>query len=297
MTTVPISDEAFEQMEYIINAFKLNIARQLSDAGFKYPQENIPNVVYSTTKVKCYNPENGIHDFDAVRHYGYLEALGAYFPCDYNPEQRHFEIFTQNVAEVTAVYTLRKTSIPYNDPQFAQLYELHLTDITTLVLCHEIAHWMIHRCVDSQGKTIGKMRYSLNDEIFYHEGLAQSLLFEGLKEFDFMLNIMLWMESGQPQQYIAYKRLGLNCAHLMKAFHTVCKMGIQSFELLEQAIILQVGTKPVSTEQILINFLTKPQTPIFQKESIEDVYLFLLAMYPDLADKYRGVYHALKFNI
>ena len=54
--------------------------------------------------------------------------------------------------------------------------------IVNLVICHEIAHWLFHRTKNEQGKTIGMIHYVKNDAIFFHEALAQSLVWEIFKK-------------------------------------------------------------------------------------------------------------------
>jgi hypothetical protein len=297
MKTIPLTLDALDSTEYIINSFIMFIGKKFTEAGFLLPDEDVPQIKFNHAEVRCYDPASGIHDFDAVRNYGYIEALGAYFPCDEHPSQRRFELFANNIMEVAAVYTFSKTSIRYTDPAFKPIFEMHFSEITALVLCHELAHWFVHRCSDGSGMPLEKMHYQRNDEVFYHEGLAQALVFEGLKEFDSLIELMVWMEGGQPQQYIAYKRLGNDCTTLLKALSMVHKTGIQSFELLEHAVHMYEKDAHPHKEDIFKKFLSQPITAEFQKESIEDVYLHLLVAHPHLADTYRGTYHAIKFNV
>ncbi len=269
--------DATEDMEYIIKGFVMQIGMLFKEAGF--------------------DPAIGIHDFDPIKNYGYLEAMGAYFPCDEKPEERRFELFTQNIKDVAAIYTITQTTTPIQDPAFRAIYELNVIDITALVLCHEIAHWFVHQCADNSGIAIGKLQYSLNDEIFFHEGLAQALVFYGLQEFEHILELMLWMEGGQPQQYIAYKRLGFDCGKIFNALQIVNQTGMQSFELLEQTVISHALNNQPKIPDILNKFLTQPITPEFQKESMDDFFQYLLASQPEMAKKFRGTYYASKFNV
>lgn len=295
-TTLPEFD-ANEDMEYIINGFVMQLGMLFKKAGFNLPETEMPEIKYSNASVRCYDPAFGIYDFDPVKHYGYLEALGAYFPCDEKPEERRFELFTQNIKDVAAIYTIAKTTIPFQDPAFRPIYEMHVKDITALILCHEIAHWFVHQCTDSSGMPIGELQYRLNDEIFFHEGLAQALVFNGLQEFDHLLELLLWMEGGQPQQYIAYKRLGFDCGVVLQSLQIVNQIGMQSFELLEQTVLAHADNNMPHKPDILKNFLTQPITPEFQRESMEDVFNYLIAEQSELAEKYRGIYHASKFNV
>ena len=295
-TTLPTFD-ATEDMGYIINEFVMEIGMLLKEAGFDLPETEMPEILYSNSSVRCYDPAIGIHDFDPIKHYGYLEALGAYFPCDEKPEERRFELFTQNIKDVAAIYTITQTTTPIQDPAFRAIYEMNVIYITALVLCHEIAHWFVHQCADNSGMSIGKLQYSLNDEIFFHEGLAQSLVFYGLQEFEHLLELMLWMEGGQPQQYIAYKRLRFDCGKIFKALQIVNQTGMQSFELLEQTLISLAANNQTKIPDILKKFLSQPITPEFQKESMDDLFQYLVASKPEMAEKFRGTYNASKFNV
>lgn len=286
-----------ESMAYQVQLFFKRMEELLTKAGLSMPNVPHPVVEYSHIPLRCYDPASGHHDFNAVSDYGYLEALGTYQPDLAVPDLARIYLFHKNLLDVARVYVLTQGGLMPNDPAFDAMVKHYNTEITTLVLCHELAHWLVHQARSEDGATLGAIRYRSNDEVFFHEGLAQALLVYGMQDFPDFIDLMLWMESGQPEQYIAYKRLGQDHVHVVKAMDLLRQMGMQSFELLEQAIHAGAAIDKEAVGTLFANVFKKPMTPEFQRELIPHLNTYLRACAPEVAHSYRGAISANRYGL
>lgn len=302
------TSDPFEEIQQVMDGFMVEAGRLLKSAGLELPDEPMPNVEFSNEPVRCYDPASGIIDFDPSKHYGYLEALGAYHPSDRQPEDRLFLLFPANINSVAARFTFTHTCLTAMDKGFKRLVDRHFRQITALVLCHEVAHWLVHRSISANGSRMGDLRYQKNDEIFFHEGLAQALVFaafENLPEYipsswsngPDLHDIMWWMETGQPQQYIAYKRLGFDGVKILKAMDYLRSIQLQSFEMLEQVVNQMKDGDVPDQHKIFELFLKTPFTPYFQVETMPDVECYLKANLPSTFYDHRGIIYGSRYGL
>jgi len=306
MNTLPIRQG---EIKKIADAFIHEAGILLRSAGLEIPEESMPSIKISHMQVRCYDPGSGIHDFDPQKHYGYLEALGAYYPGDEDkPESRQLLIFPHHILQVAELLTTQYSPFSKGDKEFDKDLPMSFDRIVNLVICHEIAHWLFHRTKNEQGKTLGMIHYVKNDAIFFHEALAQSLVWEIFKKslggipteeknYPSMKTIMAWMESGQPQQYIAYKRLGERTDIVLQAFGKLMSSGLQSFEILEQTVKQISKGENSEYESIFEKFLLNPFTPIFQEESMPEVAAYLRKNLPNLEQKFRGSIYGQRYHL
>ena len=282
---------AMEEMQQVMNGFIASAGKLLQSAQLSLPNETIPVIQFNPKKVNIKDPIEGKIIFEPTEDYGYLEALGCYHPADNCPEKRKFVLYTTNIRNVAVHYVLKNYSINRSDKNFDTLLSKHFNLIAAFVLCHEISHWLLHRATDANGNTMGKFNYQTADQVFYHEGLAQSLLFAALADAPNFIPInwyglptmdcmMSWMETGQPQQYLVYKQMGDDTIRILKAMCFLRQTNIQSFELLEQTLDQIIDNSLPSIDNVMVSFLKRPFTAIFREESLAAVLRFVKLKLP-----------------
>lgn len=83
--------------------------------------------------------------------------------------------------------------------------EIVIDRLTTIVLIHELVHWLIHYV---SPKTPVEFRYKKIDELNFHEGFAQIFThWFANKKGGLYLDIFSWLVKKQPPQYHAYTKL------------------------------------------------------------------------------------------
>lgn len=295
-------------LQRIADAFCQVIVPLLKSAGFTPPQTNIPELEFSS-EIKLYIDESGdAYNFDPKKDFGYLEALGTYETGINNePNTARFKLYNTPIRAVAAELNSSVSSSLRFEVHWEADYKVCLRKILALVLCHELAHWFIHQSVNEAGLTLGDIQYQKKDAVYFHEGLAQYLLSIATDKMDLAspgewMNvpgfrpIMIWMESGQPAQYLAYKKLGSHSGHVLKALHHLHVANLQSFELLEQSIHQLIKKNEIAWNELIDAYMLSPLTPAFHRESMPEVAAFLSKRHPELMQKYRGAIAASKFE-
>jgi len=83
--------------------------------------------------------------------------------------------------------------------------EIVIDRLTTIVLIHELVHWLIHYV---SPKAPVEFRYKKIDELNFHEGFAQIFThWFANKKGGLYLDIFSWLVKKQPPQYHAYTKL------------------------------------------------------------------------------------------
>jgi hypothetical protein len=293
--------EEKQDLQIVMEGFMKEADNLLKSAGLNMPLEDVPAVEYSDNLTSCYNPAIGLRNFNPRIHYGCLIALGRYEPADDNPTDRKFILFFKNIIDVATLYTINSQSINKNHKAFNKHLTVNVSLITAHILCHLVSHWLLHRSICANGKTMGKRNYQKIDQICYHEGLAQALVFTAYENLaDFIPNewlgisdlneIMYWMDGNQPYQYSAYKSLLVKSdkSQFLKAMVFLRQTNIQSFELLEQTIKLYANDGEPTLEKLFELFYNKPITPLLQKEVWEDVAAYIKLNLPESLHQFRG---------
>jgi hypothetical protein len=301
------SSEVIDDIQVFLEGFVKESFSLLKQSNLQPPCEEIPTIEFSYEIVRCFDPKIGFHDFNPIRNYGYLEALGTYINDFNNIENQKFLLFINNIQEVAAVYTLSYKRINVTDPLFIDKYNIYIQQITALVVCHVFSHWLVCRSIDNNGKSLFQFKCQKIDELFYHEALAQAIVFQSLvnssdiERNDWggsaLLELMLWMEGGQPDQYIAYKRLGKDTVKILNAMDILRPTNFQSYELLEKTINLINGEVLPDLDKIFDSFFRQPITESFHEEIKKDVELYLKENLPNTANRLRGVINGKKFGL
>ncbi len=72
--------------------------------------------------------------------------------------------------------------------------------LTEIVLIHEIVHWLMHKSMQPSVRKF-KIRYTSQDEVYYHEGMAQYFTNEIINSSKMHTNIFNWLLASQIKRY------------------------------------------------------------------------------------------------
>ena len=83
---------------------------------------------------------------------------------------------------------------------FGGIIEEIIECLTEIVLIHETIHWLMHKSM-SPGLRKFKIRYTTQDEVYYHEGMAQYFTHEVVNGSALHKSIFNWLLSKQIKRY------------------------------------------------------------------------------------------------
>jgi hypothetical protein len=163
-----------------------------------------------------------------------IEALGTYTPNATTTEDGTVTLYIQ---------TIKSTAQKYKEEQklILSLDEI-IEKLSTLVLIHEFAHWIILIGFGRDQITPVKLKYSCDDSIFFHESLAQIVTNYFCSKDPTLKHIFDWMEKYQPQAYIVYNEI----------FHPTKKVAVspeQINRIIYIVILLQIRKATNSNNQ------------------------------------------------
>lgn len=72
--------------------------------------------------------------------------------------------------------------------------------LTEITLIHEMIHWLMHKSMPPSARKF-KIRYTTQDEIYYHEGMAQYFTHEIIQRSHLHNDIFNWLLSKQIKRY------------------------------------------------------------------------------------------------
>ncbi len=97
------------------------------------------------------------------------------------------------------VTRIEKTAYKYFH-LFGGVIEDIIECLTEIVLIHETIHWLMHKSMSPSVRKF-KIRYTSQDEVYYHEGMAQYFTNEVVNETDLHKSIFNWLLSNQIKRY------------------------------------------------------------------------------------------------
>jgi hypothetical protein len=144
-----------------------------------------PDITLSN-RASNHTPKNG-NDFE-------IELLG-----EYNPSNETVTLFLPKIKATSKEFLKTKTSIIETD----SLNKI-TKDLSYLILIHEFTHWLIDQLIK---KAKLNFEYSLDDNVYFHESLAQLFTHFYCKKDPSLWELFQWLEERQPRQYKIYNEL------------------------------------------------------------------------------------------
>jgi hypothetical protein len=210
----------------------------------------------------CYDISHGNRAFQPNQDYGHYDVMGLYRSHGIDGEEVPTIILYSEVIEACAAEFVRiKYGLPEDSDAYKNQLELMIERMIVLVYTHEMMHWLIHRVLCAEGKPLQNPSCRKEDEIAYHEALAQAFMVYAFRESELMLELFHDLEAGQPLQYHLYKELGPDFKAIFNAFHFLRRDSLQSFEILKGAVLMGISRTSMEKESALWESLLKNPSP------------------------------------
>jgi hypothetical protein len=134
---------------------------------------------------------NEINDFNGLRPFQ-IEYLGTYKSKDL------VTLYINSISE---------TAGQYHVSQGYPVYELRdsVSYLTDIIIVHEFVHWIVDVMLKKGGRQ--KFRYATQDEVFFHEGLAQYFTYCMFKDCSEVITIFNWLLTRQLKRYKVYQEI------------------------------------------------------------------------------------------
>lgn len=157
----------------------------------KYPW---PDIVLSDREASYSNPLlKGQDDI--------IELLGSYDPLK-----------NQVVLYMPKIRATAENFHNENKEKSSLSFEANIENLCTLILLHEFTHWIVHKGIfptseSSDSEPIRESLYEDEDQIYFHEAVAQIFTNYFCKKDNELSKLFDWLEKKQPKQYQVYKQL------------------------------------------------------------------------------------------
>lgn len=292
------SGEWLEHMAHSI-AYLIDL---LEPAGFSFPDlraMKLPGIKSDYARVvMCFDPSVGIRPCKPMD-FGHYETMGYYsIDPEKGKDRPHIVLFERSIRNSAKAFVVAQRAMMPIHPDYSNEVATVTQNLRRLVWTHELMHWAVHHALCCEGKPLKKFYYSNNDEVFFHEGLAQAMLLSCIRHDPYLLELFSWMEGGQPEQYAAYKCLGSDIDRIMEALHFLRRDQIQSFEVLVRAVDFQASRLSDFDEVKMWEAIVKaPVNEILYDDCKVKVESLVKERFPDLAYLLRGTITARRFGL
>ena len=241
-------------------------------------------------KTVCYDIQHGNRAFQPQQDYGHYDVMGLYRAHGIDEEEGPVIILYSRVIEACAAEFVRmKYRLPEDSVEYKNQLELMTERMIVLVYTHEMMHWLIHHMLCAEGKTLQNPSCEKEDEVAYHEALAQAFMVYAFRESELMLELFRELESGQPLQYHLYKELGTDFTAIFNAFHFLRRDSLQSFEILKRAVLMGISRTSAEKEGTLWESLLKNPSPnVLATQAFPLITAVMQQRFPKLAEQYSG---------
>jgi hypothetical protein len=170
-------------------------------------------------------------------------------------------LYSEVIEACAAEYVRLKYGLPEDSVAYKNQLELMTERMIVLVYTHEMMHWLIYQVRCAEGKPLRNPSYRKEDEVAYHEALAQAFMVYAFRDSKLMLELFHDLEAGQPLQYHLYKELGPDFKAIFNAFHFLRRDSLQSFEILKGAVLMGISRTSMEKESALWESLLKNPSP------------------------------------
>jgi len=154
----------------------------------------------------------------------------------YNNKRREITLYIQKIINVSTAYQLTDINLNLNKV---------ITEITTIVLLHEITHWIVTSVEVENSNLYNKHKYRSYQQKCFHEGLAQFFTFKSLQSelLSIDVNIFHWLNINSPTQYSIYAQLKDNeISTIIRMLIVARKKDIQEWDKFKELATLSRGT-------------------------------------------------------
>jgi hypothetical protein len=260
------SFENIIEIQEEVGIYVSDVIHELEHAGMSMGEADtaaFPKLYRSSgRRTVCYDIGHGNRAFQPKQDYGHYDVMGLYRTHGIDGEDAPTIILYSEVIEACAAEFVRlKYGLPEDSDAYKNQLELMTERMIVLVYTHEMMHWLIHQALCAEGKPLRNPSCRNEDEVAYHESLAQAFMVYAFRDSELMLELFHDLEAGQPLQYHLYKELGFDFKAIFNAFHFLRRDSLQSFEILKRAVLMGISRASAEEEPALWESLLKNPSP------------------------------------
>jgi hypothetical protein len=272
-------------------------------AGMSISTEDMhpfPRFIWSVqSPTVCYDIAQGVRPVNMNQDFGHYDLMGLYANTGYAHTDGPTVVLFQTTLYASArEFVKLHYGLVDGMPGYNGKFALVLERLIIIVYTHEMMHWLVHQLLCADGKPLLDARYTNEDEICFHETLAQAFMVYAFRDTPLMQELFADLELGQPLQYKLYSDLGNDFAKIINVFHFMRRDSLQSFEILKRAVQHGVGRDtPTEEETMWVDLLKNPSDHLLAEQAFDTIVLKTTERFPNAALTYRGTIHARRFGI